>query len=1067
MYKTLMRFIRRASLFLAAFALMLALAATARAEGDSVSLAGTWRFLRGGPQPARAQGALPKLDFADTIELPGTTDTNKKGPPSTQHDIGGLTQPWRFQGPAWYQRDMQVPAQWQSRRVTLFLERTKYTQVWLDGKPIGDSIIHCTPQEYVLGNDIAPGAHTLTIAVDNKRLPLDVEAHQWSNSTQGNWNGIIGRIELQATDPVWLDDVQAYPDPDKRSVTVKVRLGNSGRPPGKGSVVVAASGEGVAANATRTIPITWTADGGSAEVALPLGDRPALWDEFHPALNELSVKFTGDGGVSDQRRITFGLRSFASRDRQFTINGRTTFLRGKHDGCVFPLTGHPPMELDGWRRYFRVCREYGINHVRFHSWVPPEAAFEAADQMGIYLQAELPFWGDFDQHVKSVLQPEAVAIMRRLGNHPSFVMFSLGNENRGNRDVMASLVSELRGLDPRHLYAQGTNAFMWDPQLPPGDDYLISAKAKNTPDSPSRNVRGANASYGAPDGHVQTGPPNTMTDYSDAIAGMDAPVISHEMGQYTVYPNFNQIAKYTGVSRAYNLERFRQRLHDAGMLDQADDFFHASGALALLCYREEIETDLRTPHFGGFELLDLQDYPGQGTALVGMLDAFMDSKGIVTPQQWRQFCAPTVLLARFPSHVWTIDQTFTAQVEVANYGPSDLPNAVVDWRLKDAHDGIVASNTLSLYDVHQGVVQSMGHISVPLSDIPVPATLTLELQMTGPLKLATSYPLWVFPSNAPQVPPGDVMVVRALDSPARDALAAGRRVLLVADANRPLARTVGGGFATDFWCWPMFHNKPGTMGLLCDPNNPALAGFPTESHSDWQWFDIALHGQPLILDALPAEYRPIVQVIDNLERCHRLGLIFQLKVGAGRLLVCGADLLDLQQSHPEARQLLAGLLRYAASDQFDPQTPITPQALRELLRTTIAVDGTASASSKSSGWPPHPPEQAIDGNDDTEWVAGDVTGDPWWQITFAASRDLHGGEILWDQDRPGYKYIIESSIDGAAWHMLSDQRNNTFPGRRHRLDFTSKGVRAVRITITAVPNNQPTGIREVRFFDSP
>jgi hypothetical protein len=338
--------------------------------------------------------------------------------------------------------------------------------------------------------------------------------------------------------------------------------------------------------------------------------------------------------------------------------------------------------------------------------------------------------------------------------------------------------------------------------------------------------------------------------------------------------------------------------------------------------------------------------------------------------------------------------------------------------------------------------------------------------MTGPPKLQTSYPLWILPSQATQVPPGDVMLVRALDSPARSALAAGRRVLLVADGTRPLARTVGGGFATDFWCWPMFHNKPGTMGLLCDPNNPALGGFPTESHSDWQWFDIALHGQPLILDTLPPGYRPIVQVIDNLERCHRLGLIFELKVGSGRLLVCATDLVDLQQSHPEARQLLGGLLRYAASDQFNPQTPITDQALRELLRTTVPDDGTATASSKSSGWPPHPPEQAMDGNDDTAWIAGDAAGDPWWQVNFAAPHNLYGGEILWNRDRPGYKYIIESSTDGVTWHMLSDQRNNTFPGQRHRLGFTAKGVRAVRITISAVPDNQPAGIREVRWFDS-
>ena len=168
-----------------------------------------------------------------------------------------------------------------------------------------------------------------------------------------------------------------------------------------------------------------------------------------------------------------------------------------------------------------------------------------------------------------------------------------------------------------------------------------------------KSVRGSFATVDAPLGHVQIGPANTMTDYRRSIAGVRVPVIGHEVGQYTVFPDFREIAKYTGVLRARNLEIFREKLRAKGMLDQAEQFRQASGALAVLCYREDIEAALRTPGFGGFQLLDLQDFPGQGTALVGILDAFMDSKGLIEPKAWREFCSEVVPLVRMKKYAWT------------------------------------------------------------------------------------------------------------------------------------------------------------------------------------------------------------------------------------------------------------------------------------------------------------------------------------------------------------------------------------------------------------------------------
>jgi hypothetical protein len=935
-------------------------------------LTGTWRFAMDGPSPGTKQQALPELRFADTINLPGTTETNRKGTENSDRWAGGLTRRYRFNGPAWYEREVTIPETWRNQRAMLFLERTKYTQVWLDGRPCGDSMILCTPQEYALGR-LAPGPHRLTIVVDNTRKPLNVEAHQWSDNTQGNWNGIIGRIELLARPAVSLDDVQVYPDVAKKSATIEVRVFNASGRAGQGKLTGSIKGPGVSLNLPPA-DVAWDNEAGVATIQAAMGRDAQLWDEFHPNLYRLVIHLSGPE-ASDERTVTFGLREITRPKTQFAVNGRTTFLRGKHDGCVFPLTGHPPMDAAGWRRYFAVCQEYGINHVRFHTWTPPNAAFDAADELGLYLQPELPYWGGYEAAQRDCLMPEAERILKVYGNHPSFVMMALGNECGGSRAVMGDMVRQLRQRDRRHLYAQGSNNYFWDPQLAEGDDYWTTVRTRTAKGGVMHNVRGSFATVDGGNGHAQVGPPGTGHDYSAGIAGLPVPVIGHEIAQFTVYPNFREIEKYTGVFRARNLEHWRDKLATAGMLDQADVFFRASGKLAALCYRADIEAALRTPGFGGFQLLDLQDFPGQGTALVGMLDAFMDSKGLVTAQQWRQFCGPMVLLARFPKYTWTADETFSAKIELAHYGEKDLADACVAWTIQDSQGRKAGAGKLRVGRLDQGGLRQIGVIAAPLASLREPARLDLTLALEGH-PVATRYPLWVYPPRklAKIAIASGVHLVRRLGSAEMDLLAQGRSVVFLPEAKLAIRRSVGGGFATDFWCWPMFKNKPGTMGILCDPNHPALARFPTEFHSDWQWFHILTNSRPVILDGLPKKIRPIVQVVDNLDRVHKLGLIFEAKVGKGRLLVCASDLTSL--TDPAASHLLGSLYDYAGSVRFNPQVELTPDVVRELLAAPEPVKGKAAASSSQSAT--CGPDKAIDGDESARWRAANNSVDQWW-----------------------------------------------------------------------------------------
>jgi hypothetical protein len=769
-------------------------------------------------------------------------------------------------------------------------------------------------------------------------------------------------MELRATAPVWLDDVQVYPDVETKQAVVRAVIGNITGMAASGRITVACESYNVAKPSTFTtqsLEVKAPERENVVEFTYQPGDDVPLWDEFQPAMLRLTLRLETTAAreaYHDQRSVNFGMRDFTTERNRLIINGRPVFLRGKNDCCFFPLTGYPPMDKAGWLRVLSIAQSYGINHYRFHSWCPPEAAFEAADELGVYFQAEIPnkrsgFQAPENEDaaihnidrldVESTLRKKSLyeyakregeLIFKAFGNHPSFVMFTLGNE-LGRNDGMFELVSHFKQVDPRHLYAQGTNNMHWNPSLAEGDDFWVTCKTNRT-----LPVRGAFFQGDYPNPHIEHASPSTMVDFSESIAGVQVPVISHENGSFQVSPDFREIPNYTGVTRARNLEIFRERLREAGMLDQAHDFVRASGALSVICHREDIEASLRTPGFGGFQLLDIQDFPGQGTALVGILNVFMESKGLITPEAWRQFCCETVPLLRMKKYTWTTDETFVGRVEVAHYGPADLPDARVTWTVTGSDGQKLAGDAFDPVTIELGKVFEVDMFALPLGGIAAPQKLTISAAVEG-TKYRNDYEIWVFPPRVDTSVPSGVMVTDSFAAAATQKhLGAGGKVLLLPKLDQ-LPHSIKGSFQTDFWCFPMFRRgaersgievAPGTLGFLCDPKTPALAEFPTEFHSNWQWWHLVKNSRPIILDDTPAGYRPIVQAIDNFERNHKLGLVFETRVGRGKLLVCAVDLLG-HQDKPEARQLLHSLLRHLDSATFAPQAELDADLLKKLF----------------------------------------------------------------------------------------------------------------------------------------
>ena len=905
--------------------------------------------------------------------------------------------PKHYLGAAWYQREIEIPRPWRGQRVVLYLERPRWgSTVWIDDRQVGSNLSLVAQHEYDLGL-LAPGRHRVSVRVDNRMLmAYRPDAHSVSDSLGMSWNGIVGKLELRATSPVWLDDAQVYPNIKDKTALVKIRIGNVGGRAGSGAVT---------ANGVRHA-VRWTADGGNAEIKVRFPASAQTWDEFHPTLHDIRLQLQGKN-VADTRDVRFGFAQIAAEGKQFMLNGRQIFLRGTHHGGDFPLTGYPPTDVAYWRKIIQINKDWGINHIRFHSFCPPEAAFQAADELGVYLQPEPGMWNDVSPGtpMEKMLYQETERMIRAYGNHPSFLLLSPSNEPKGKwKQAFDAWIAHYRKADPRRLYTNGTgHTEKQVPGLADGTDYLAMQRIGPKP------LRGERGWFGR--------------DYGASLDGVNVPVVAHETGQWVAYPDYDIIRKFTGYLRPGNYEIFRDSLARHGMAGRNQDFAWASGKFQVQAYKEEIEANLRTPGLSGYQLLDLHDYLGQGTALVGVLDTFWEPKGYVTAPEFRRFNGATVPLARLTRRVYANNETLTAAVEVAHFGAAPLVDAQASWQLIDNAGRVAASGDFARRTIGIGQNIALGNVTLPLGGLAAPASYRLEVSIDGAAGsvAANDWRIWVYPAAIDQPEPAGVLVTRSWNA-AEARLAQGGKVLylpLAADldwSGPPLASV------PVFWNRLMNPAWSRTLGVWIDDRHPALAHFPTDRYNDWQWTELIKGTRTINLDQLPPALQPIVQPVDDWNRNFKLGLLVEAKVGHGRLMVASMDLASRLDQRMVARQLRASVLAYMAGDSFNPQTAISTADLRHALFDTLVMKKLGAQAGGGSN-----PANAIDGDPNTFWSAGDQQAERAPQaltIRFAQPASFSGLVVMPRQNHRDHEgdvrdYLVETSDDGATWRELA------------------------------------------------
>lgn len=851
-----------------------------------------------------------------------------------------LTPDKHYVGKAWYKRTVTLPEDEAVPMYTLYLERPHITtEVWVNGEKAGE--VHkslSAPHIYPLYGLLKPGVNTIAICVDNdpETVKVGQDSHSVSDQTQGDWNGMVGKIELRPFNV--FEYVAVYPDIDTKTARVHVEMLDY-KPRQKAAITLKATAfNSDKQHMVESQPVEVTLSDGiivTNDITLQMGEDMLLWDEFNPQLYKLEATVKTKDGRTFKHEAVFGMRKMEIRDKMFYINGRETILRGTVENCDFPNTGYPPMDLESWLKLFKTCKSYGLNHMRFHTYCPPEAAFLAADMTGFYIQPEGPSWPNHGvklgrgEPIDTYLMEEGLAIVNEYGNHPSFTFFAFGNEPAGNWVPWSTKhVAKIKEHDSRHLYCGFSVGGGWAWQ--PGSEYAVKAGARGLNEWARRapeSVVNFEKSITTYNGKDMPNTPITM------------PFVSHETGQWCAFPNFDEISKYTGVNKAKNFEIFRDLLRDNGMESRGRDFMLASGKLQALCYKAEVERTLRTPNYAGFQLLSLNDYSGQGTALVGVTDVFFEDKGYISDREFREFCSPIVPLAKIAKFTFQNNETFEADVELSQFSDKEIKGVAPHWSICAADGASYAEGDFATQDLPIGCNIELGKIAVPLSGINDPTKLVLTVTIPG-TEAKNHWNFWVYPATSSAqiqyekqswIPKG-IYVTDSLDEKAMKTLNKGGNVLICAAGKVTYGKEVVQQFTPVFWNTSWFKMRPPhTTGIYVENTHSIFDLFPTDNHSDMQWWELVNRGQVMQFTDFPKDFQPLVQSIDTWFVSRKIGMLFEANVGKGKLVMTTMDITNNLDKRIVARQMRESIIAYMQSDKFKPKWTLEPQLIADLF----------------------------------------------------------------------------------------------------------------------------------------
>lgn len=1048
-----------------------------------IDLSGTWQFQLDPENKGHQEKWFLNNFFTDQVQLPGTTDINKKGyktqPWPSDSICRGFEFPKDFENPkwiyelntapsrrykyigaAWYQKEINIPANWDGKRMELFLERSLFkVELWIDGQKVGENISLYTPRRFNITDYVKSGnRHRITLCVDNTNL-IGGMAHGYTYHTQTNWNGVVGSMEIRQHDQAFIESSRIFTDIYEKNIRVEAIVANHANRNARAAFTLEVCDRKGKLLASKTFERNLDWGEKVQEFYLPINQDIVLWDEFTPELYSLTIKMEDlqEKVFSDLHTEQFGFRKISTSGTTILVNDRPTFFRGTIDCAIYPKTGYMPMDKKSWRKVLSTVKNYGMNHLRYHSVCPPKAAFEVADELGIYLQAEL-IWGPSvspKRYVLEYLYNDGFNILKEYGNHASFMLMTLGNELAPSETPYKNrLINAFRESDSRRLYSTQTGHVH---KKHAASDVRYNKTWEN---DESCNIPREKLIL------------NNDFDFSQGKGTNEPPLIIHENGQWVMYPGFDFMKKYDGVKQPDDFYPFYERLVENGLKDQDKDMAIASGKHGVWHTKQVFESMFRTDGVAGFQYLGLTDFPGQSEAMIGILDPFWDSKGYITPEKFRHFCSETVPLLRFKKWVYTNDEIFEAKASVSNFGANTLSNKKVNWRIVNEIGKLIKKGQFERKDIIQGGITQLGSVRFSLKDFNKAGQYRFELRIAG-TDYQNEWDFYVYPSSKTVTSSSEVYTTNRYDLKAQQVLKAGGKVLLIWPTEDYGKNVQKISFTPQYWSYnrgALGRIYPGTAGLLCNPKHPLFTEFSTQFHDDARWMHLIDGANAFVVNEF-ASLKPVVQIIDDYHRNNKLAAVFETRVGKGKLLACALDINTDLEKRPVARFFRNSILAYMDSKQFSPKESISNESLRNLLPDPKLINRVVEGSSR---WPLHDYRDMLDGDSNTFW-SSEWNGE--WRashkhyvvIEFGREKTLSGFSYTPRQDSENGRvgeYEIYLSIDGENWGepVSSGRFFNSKETQKVRFENSQRAKFVKFVSLKEVNKRKWAAIAELKFF---
>lgn len=749
------------------------------------------------------------------------------------------------------------------------------------------------------------GENVITLAVSNTRLagykgrPVSGLTSRAANECTG---GIFGDVEIRSY-PDGLKEISLSVSDDLTHFTITV------------------SG---AADKVKTLRIS---DGGKTLYTAELGAGKSelivscegyeRWSPTSPKLYTLTLE-------TEAQRIErrFGIRKLTAAGRRLLLNGEPFFFRGSCEHCYHPISVHPTREKTYYRGVIRTLKSLGFNSIRFHTHVPMPEYLEAADELGMVIEVETPNNTDYE---------EWRGIVDQCSRYTSVCIFSSGNEMQidedyiehlsrisdyvhHHSDALLSPMSALRGVE----YYGGFGPSKLDTPFTHDPERLAALDAIcDVYNSYSLGLTSYESLAGDP----------ALLDERNAV--YQKPLLSHEICIHGTYADLSLKNRYRG-SRIGDTELFssvEKHLESVGLIDKASTYYRNSVKWQMLLRKHCFETVRRSHSFAGYDFLgDIDTHWHTFGYCVGMMNEFYELKAPESTENVLKYNADTVLLCDMPKrHSFFEGEKLTLPVLVSNYG-EHLRKAKLALNVK-ADGKLVCRKELSLTDIRSGEITELCKLNFAIPRTGKPQKLVVSASLFGEsTDVRNEWELYAFPKVSQKTPHGVAV----------------RENISLGDLVAAMSR---GESLVLFGCGPFKSSKMSfqlsvagrTNGHLATviADHAALEDFPHDGFCGWQ-FENMLDTRTAILDGTVGVHAPIIDAASSYKNAHREALLFEYRVGEGRLLVCT---LKLDEADPAAAWLKARLLAYAASESFAPRASLDAHELMAICGNGERLDG--------------------------------------------------------------------------------------------------------------------------------